>query len=1123
MTTAPTYGGGEIVREQLRTLWQRRRAVRLAVGLCAVAATVSGVILIVTFAAGYWQDQPPTVLRWTLLIAAVAAVVAAVTFGIVRWATWRQNPSQNARYAEQVFGGSLDNRLINTLQLSAGAVGDPVYIAAAIDESVARVRALDMAEAVSTRGLRRWALVAAVCLLGLAAMAVFQGPRVSRAMSAVFRPGSYVPTVGSLRILSFTPRDAELYTGQSVNVVVAIDNDSGADHRARLFRRAADGGEFTELAMMPATDRKTHSLLLAALTEDVQYYVRVGDTRAPADREYYTITVIDRPGVAGLDATLTYPDYAGVPADPRTNIAGPIQTLTGTEVALKLRLNHATASAQLQFRGVAPVAMARGDGGLTYSHSFVVAKDTGYRISLRDMTGRELQALPEGSSGAAVAMVGGPTPSDGFFPIVATPDALPKVSFISPAPSAHKTVAPGAIVPMEFVVEDDYGLARARLLLGRKTRPDETVSSFDTAATFPLAGVKHAEPTHQLTIPADTPSGTILVYYAAATDNRKRRLGDVGPWEGESIRQEILVLAADQIAAAADSRFQRLQEMLMNLLRIQTKGKLLHLFARSRADAPGKFVEQAKAVAAVQQQLKAEAVQVLATFPFDAATLVGVKKPLSQLADRDMTDAIAQARVLASVADLAGRAGPSEHLLGTQDKILDVLQLLLAHLPGTTRKDDDPKLRQTPGGDLPPEHQEKLKDLAEQLDEFLDANNKAIAAAELLAKKPVDQLTEDDQKLLNELAATQDKWEKFLNEKFADFSKLAQQDFSNPSVLKELLSIKTDVTMAKDALSQPAKEVSTATDSMSSAGENAEELTANLEKWLPDTPDRTKWNMEDPGGQDNLELPELPSELEDLVGDLLEQEEDLFEEMADVTSKAADSMDKGIGWDAMDGPISSMNAQGVTGNQLPNPSEISGRSGEGRQGKSTGEFVQDEFVGKGGRRTPTRLTPEPFQTGEVTDRSTEPPGGSTGGGKISGAGGEGLEGPVPPPLAKELERLAGKQADLLNKAERIKQKFKATDYSGFDFRQGLTIMERVRDDLRDYRYQNALRRRESLLGALRSSREGLADESMQVILDTSSAVPSHIRQDISDAQDSPLPAEYRAALKSYLRKLDGGR
>jgi len=118
-------------------------------------------------------------------------------------------------------------------------------------------------------------------------------------------------------------------------------------------------------------------------------------------------------------------------------------------------------------------------------------------------------------------------------------------------------------------------------------------------------------------------------------------------------------------------------------------------------------------------------------------------------------------------------------------------------------------------------------------------------------------------------------------------------------------------------------------------------------------------------------MAELPKELEDIVGDLMEEEEDLQQEVEDATSAWADSMDA-AGWDAMDGPISNFAANGVTGNRLPNTSELSGRSAEGRQGKSVGEFVEDQFDGKGGRRTPTRLTSEAFQKGQIKDTSSTP-------------------------------------------------------------------------------------------------------------------------------------------------------
>ena len=149
----------------------------------------------------------------------------------------------------------------------------------------------------------------------------------------------------------------------------------------------------------------------------------------------------------------------------------------------------------------------------------------------------------------------------------------------------------------------------------------------------------------------------------------------------------------------------------------------------------------------------------------------------------------------------------------------------------------------------------------------------------------------------------------------------------------------------------------------------------------------------------------------------------------------ADSLDKGAGWDAADGPISNMSARGVTGNRLPNTSEIGGRSGEGRSGKSSGEFVGDEAVGKGGRKTPSRLTPDPIMKGQIKDHSRDPTGGATGGGKESGEGGEGLEGPGAGPKGpRDHQRLAGKQAALRNKAESIDAQFQVGNFHHTDLK-----------------------------------------------------------------------------------------
>jgi hypothetical protein len=229
------------------------------------------------------------------------------------------------------------------------------------------------------------------------------------------------------------------------------------------------------------------------------------------------------------------------------------------------------------------------------------------------------------------------------------------------------------------------------------------------------------------------------------------------------------------------------------------------------------------------------------------------------------------------------------------------------------------------------------------------------------------------------------------------------------------------------------------------------------------------------------------------------------------------SGDKGIGWDAMDGPISNMNAQGVTGNQLPNSNEMSGRSGEGRQGKATGEMVENKAVGKGGRRTPTRLTPEPFQKGQVDDQSSEPAGGATGGGKVSGAGADGLEGPVPAEMKKQMQRLAGKQADLINRAERHRAGYAPGDYRNFELEKTIKIMRQVQSDLENYRYRNVLRARKDVVSAIRQTNLLLTGK-VHVAEDTSAEMPKYLR-DVADTTDRQLPAEYRDALKQYYQRL----
>ena len=82
--------------------------------------------------------------------------------------------------------------------------------------------------------------------------------------------------------------------------------------------------------------------------------------------------------------------------------------------------------------------------------------------------------------------------------------------------------------------------------------------------------------------------------------------------------------------------------------------------------------------------------------------------------------------------------------------------------------------------------------------------------------------------------------------------------------------------MAEDALLKKSADIAVPLEQL--GYEMAEELKTNLEKWLPDTPDREKWSQEESLTDKDKEAPmaELPGELEDLIGDLMEARERSF-------------------------------------------------------------------------------------------------------------------------------------------------------------------------------------------------------------------------------------------------------
>ena len=1070
---------------------------------------------------------------------------------LVRPLLVRPSNVEVARFVEARIGG-LHNGLTNGLLLSRREdLATSPWLPEILAEIADATGRKPIGDAVRMRDLSPITLRALAVVVPLLLVAFFFPRPFTHGWHQLLSPAAFVPKVGAAEIIDVQPKDVTVVAGQPLEITLVarcpgspkarliFEKGPGAD-AAALVPPSAELIGATLVDAAQASDKRSdlqYNYRLEHVDQPTRYRVEVAGTQSP----WYAVTVVKQVKLEQLEFKVLPPAYTRLESQTLTIKAADLSKANiivaqGSRVQLAAVVDVPVGGAMLE-AGAAPAApMETAAGGRRFLSTLTVMDETPIALLLTQGDKQIVARLPEES-----------------LVIHCLKDQPPSIEM--KWPTQDLSVAPTAELPLHALLRDDYGVASVRVLtavdsdaaaaavpapasaapaIGPAAPPlaasqpsdDKNATQLVVAheeALLPGAGAKEARD-FSFVLPVKPElrkHGNSVRVQLEITDNRDLRglvasssgqgkdakaTDDFGP---QVVASPVFTIKFEDpaiTAAEQKDHADKLRERLTEMLKIQ-RGLLEQTMA-AKADDRNAF----QAVGTGQADLRTLMKTTAESFRFEPDELI-IQKVLLKLSFEEAKEAVDKATALQTEPASPARVRLSTHLQTTQHQIIDALETLLARLSmnspttqPTNKQGNDPLLS----------NPDALKKLDEALKQFMKQEQKVLDQTTSLAKKPVDNWDADDKKKLEDLKMAQEKLDAFMQEKIHDFSKNAEQDMANSSTLKQLMEVLSETTMAKDALKQKAAEVAVAIEE--NGIDNAKTLTSNIEKWLSNTPDRTKWTQEDPLTKTDLNMPELPKELEDIVGKLMEQQEDLFDDMEDANSNMAGSFDKGIGWDAADGPIASMNAQGVTGNQLPNNNEMGGRSGEGRSGKSQGEFVEDHASGKGGRNTPTRLDATPFQKGEVKDDSKDPTGGATGGGKTSGQGGEGLEGPVPPGQKREMQRLAQKQAQLRNAAERISLQYKVSQYDNFKLDDAINLMRRVESDLKANRYVNAMRQRDVTLNALDTSRLLLGGEA-HVQHDTSPTGSHKTHDKINDAMKGELPPAWSDALKEYYRKL----
>ena len=1058
----------------------------------------------------------PTTLNLTLLGAVLATWIITYARNLHPALFHRPTYAEIARLIEQNAQATnlpLDNELINAILLAADYEHSPKnapWIPHVLREAHAHTKDLPLEQTLPWKPVRNALLAAGAALLLCTTLLAIFHTTISHALLVLTHPATFVPVEGAVKILSVQPGNDTLLAGESLNILITVESPNKKTIPTTLTL-TFHSGKTQSFPMIPFGSDNTqgggYRYQFPAVAEDLDYTITAGDSQS--DR--YHITVLPQIHLTTLTIEATPPAYTAherttltLPGKDATPQKANIELPTGSLITLSATLDLPVREMLLEIPNAQPVSLAPSSDGKTFSTTLTLKDSFQYAIRANDNTHRTLHRFPDSSDAAAEN-----------FSLSAAPDLPPTIAVTSPAKDTD--AMPGQQIQLSAQATDDYGLTQISLQLAKNDEKE-----FHTVKTWPLQaqGLQSlrlplaATINHLLDLPAsDYKLGDTLRYRFIATDNRDLTPLDPALTPQSTPGQVFTITFNDTAAAAAKSAklWDELRAQLTKLLDKQTalRKSAQNLTPTTSLPDTRKITTQ---ISDGQKSLRTDMATLAKDFPFDPSMKL-VQKSLQVLVIEDAASAIDRSSDILLLSDTKSLTPLATKLRQHQSRIIDVLQTLLAI--ANSDENHIAKVGDNEGADLPNEAKDAWKKLSEDLKKFEKDQKAVIDSSADLAKKPKDEYDQNDEKKIADLKAIEDKWEKFLNNRLVDMSKIAEQDQANASLLDEMVQMKVELAAAANALDQKATQIATPLEE--NGLENAKALDTHIERMLMQTPDHTQWQMEEPVTQNDPAMAELPTQLQDMIGDLMDKQEDLTDDMESTASKFADSLNKGAGWDAADGPISNMSAQGVTGNQMPKNMEIQGRSGEGREGRSSGEFVGASAEGKGGRETPTRMTNDPFSSGQVQDKSQQPAGGATGGGKKGGFGGEGLEGQAPDE-GNITQRLQGAQAQLRNQSERLSLQMHAAGFNNFKLIEANVLMKKSEDALKQYNYQSALYYQQQAVQSLNTAKV-LAAGQVHVVTDTSPTADEKTQKEIENALNGPLPKGYSDPVKAYFQKL----
>ncbi len=1090
MRTTDAYPRLVTTLDEVRRQWRLHKVLE---GALLTVAGVLGVLVLLVLADNLLQ--PSVAGRFVLACLLWGGLGLAVLSLIVKRILEDRRDDFFAALVERKHP-ELHNTLINALQL--GRDNTPGFskdlIGAIVRDADRLLGDSEVTDAVDRKPTKRAALCALVGVLLVAGYGVAMTPRFTNGLARLLLPWADIEPYTQTRIgvRDVEPGDTRVAEGKPVAIVVRAQGV--VPKEAKLHRRLASGTwQVNDMTADPQT-AGTFRYTIGQANADFTYYITAGDGRSPT----FQVEVVRPPQVKKLSVEYTFPNYTALAPKRLDNFDGELLGIAGTAVKLELTASKPLKEAKLVTRGDAKRP----------SEEIVLEKEGDRYVARFVLWAPGARAVPEV---AGLRLLAAPTryqlqmeDTEGYQnvdplwrPIGLRADQPPEV--VLRAQHEHLTPQINAVVEVGVDARDDFGLGRVQLLY--------RINNAEEVRT--LAAFEHEKGAPKLTTSdryrwnlasSGLKVGDKIEYWAEAVD----RNNITGPGKSISRHFRLEVVNPLETIAKLDTKVRDYVKELREVLKLQRQN-------RAETDGGVAFKE----LVTRQILIRRRTGNLARSIESDGVPAHTIIEALDKLAAGDMAQAV---KLLESGAGIEKESLAGEfrkQSLPVQDRIIKELEEILTRL---LRNEAAKKALRRLAKEDPRGHKMAvavLSDVIKGLDNLIKDQTELAGKFQRLPKKEPDKFKEELLKALNDLDEMKKRSEKWAKGTVQELTKMPKGFTDDFDLRKDVNKVFEEVEKAATRDKTQKLEVS-----LEDLGAGlATKMKEDLEMWMPDSPDALKWVLEEPLNKKPMKIPEmpLPKSLQDLIGELMQRADEFDEDADDITSAWGDNLDQ-AGWGVSDGPISTFSAKGKTGNDMPNNMEVSGRSGDGRRGKSSGQMVGDTAKALPGRKTPARVGNENYEPGQLKAEGQEDPNGATGGGKKTGAGRRGLQGGTPPDPVRDVGRLSARQAGMREKMEQVARKLESKGVSTTRLREGIKLLEQADRDLTDRKYSDAAKKRRDAMTRLRGAFSDL-DRSTQAQIRSARELPANLRKDLIQSSEAAYPAGYEALLKSYYKAL----